>query len=86
MSWNLGITATGKRLIVLGEWHHRVGAAAAGWLRRDTLLTNDRSRFAEAFTCRVDLYSFIYMFKCAGCAVYAPGILKIWILLEFVEY
>jgi hypothetical protein len=27
-------------LIVLGEWHHRVGAVAAGWLCPSAALTN----------------------------------------------
>jgi hypothetical protein len=52
-----------ERLIVLGEWHHRVGAAAAGWLRLSAMLTN-----AKQSACRAAFL--VYYLKAVGCALW----------------
>lgn len=44
-----------ERLIVLGEWHHRVGAAAAGWLRL-SVLTNDKQSGLQSRVSCILLY------------------------------
>lgn len=42
-------------MIVLGKWHHRVGAAVGGWLRPSAALTNVKSSIycADDLQCLV---------------------------------